>query len=431
MERDDYWWMGFVETNRVNNWNPWCNRNMLMCFLILDIDSKTRIDGIHKIMRSLDQYLLKYPADGCCDEGPMYWGAAGGGLHTCLKLLQIASSGRIDIFQNTMVKMIGQYIYKVHIHENYFVDFADGDAIVEMNPSVYDYGLSIGDKNLIGLGAYAVPKGPTVFSWFGVYEYLLDMYQERDRAKSKARTPYVRDAWMDQTHVMTARESQGSEDGFFLAAKGGNNSESHNHNDVGNFIVYVDGKPLIIDLGTEEYTAKTFSKERFELWYLQSQYHNCPTIHGVMQKDGKSYRAKNVDCRIKDTCTEMTMDISEAYPQEAGIDSWNRTIRLVRADKVSVEVIDDFRLTNPSSDTFYSLMTPCEPIVISGEIKLAYSEGKAAFLQYDEANLSVTIDTIQLTESRLNRNWGDKMYRIVLKEKSAVQKGIRKISIRS
>jgi hypothetical protein len=150
-----------------------------------------------------------------------------------------------------------------------------------------------------------------------------------------------------------------------------------------------------------------------------------------MQKDGKSYRAKNVDCRIKDTCTEMTMDISEAYPQEAGIDSWNRTIRLVRADKVSVEVIDDFRLTNPSSDTFYSLMTPCEPIVISGEIKLAYSEGKAAFLQYDEANLSVIIDTIQLTESRLNRNWGDKMYRIVLKEKSAVQKGIRKISIHS
>jgi hypothetical protein len=44
-----------------------------------------------------------------------------------------------------------------------------------------------------------------------------------------------------------------------MAIKGGNNGESHNHNDVGSFIIYTDGEPLFIDPGVGEYTAKTFS----------------------------------------------------------------------------------------------------------------------------------------------------------------------------
>ena len=31
-----------------------------------------------------------------------------------------------------------------------------------------------------------------------------------------------------------------------LAAKAGHNAESHNHNDIGNFVVYVDGKPVLV-----------------------------------------------------------------------------------------------------------------------------------------------------------------------------------------
>ena len=49
--------------------------------------------------------------------------------------------------------------------------------------------------------------------------------------------------------------------GFFFGAKGGFNAESHNHNDVGSCVMYFDGKPCLIDLGREEYTAKTFSSK--------------------------------------------------------------------------------------------------------------------------------------------------------------------------
>jgi len=59
---------------------------------------------------------------------------------------------------------------------------------------------------------------------------------------------------------MMARAQEGSVQGLYLAAQAGNNGKSHNHNDVGNFIVYSEGMPAIIDVGVETYTAKTFTR---------------------------------------------------------------------------------------------------------------------------------------------------------------------------
>ncbi|MFF5249487.1 hypothetical protein ACFY3V_34860 [Streptosporangium sp. NPDC000095] len=56
--------------------------------------------------------------------------------------------------------------------------------------------------------------------------------------------------------MMVARERRGSPDGLFLAAKGGYNVESHNHNDVGPFIVALDARPVLVDVGVGEYTAR-------------------------------------------------------------------------------------------------------------------------------------------------------------------------------
>ena len=160
-DHDDYWWMGFVPTPRVNNWNPWCNRNMLMCLLLLDIDEEPRVSCIRKAMKSLDAYLTRYPPDGCCDEGPMYWGAAGGGLHTCLELLRRASGGAIDLFDEPIVRDIGRYLAAVHIHDDWYVDFADGDARVKVGATAFAYGRSIGDEDLAHLGASGGPPGPS------------------------------------------------------------------------------------------------------------------------------------------------------------------------------------------------------------------------------------------------------------------------------
>lgn len=430
LEHDDYWWMGFVPTPRINNWNPWCNRNILMCTLLQGIDMETRVAVIHKVMRSLDSYIAHYPKDGCCDEGPMYWGAAGGGLHTCLSLLKMASGGLIDIFDETIVQDIGRYIYKAHIHDDWFVNFADGDAHVNLGAEVYQYGLDIGDEALSMLGAAANPLRPRVFNWFGAYEYMLNIFLEEEMAKVQSSAPYVRDAWMEHTEVMTARENAGSPAGLFLAVKAGHNAESHSHNDVGNFIVFADGYPLFVDLGTEEYTAKTFSPQRFEIWYLQSQYHNCPTVHGVQQHDGPRYRASDVIYDADEAHAALCADLAGAYPGEAGIIHWVRTCRLNRGAASYVSVTDEYKLREAEGNVEWNLMTPCAPEESSpGSIALEYAPGMFADFMYDAESLDVKVERIDCMESRLRRNWGDVMYRIVLSEKTPAAEASRTFTV--
>jgi hypothetical protein len=45
------------------------------------------------------------------------------------------------------------------------------------------------------------------------------------------------------------RDREGSTDGLYVAAWESHKEQRHNHNDVGNVIVYVDGAPVFVDAG--------------------------------------------------------------------------------------------------------------------------------------------------------------------------------------
>ncbi len=118
-----------------------------------------------------------------------------------------------------------------------------------------------------------------------------------------------------------------------MAAKGGHNDESHNHNDVGNVVVYVDGKPVIVDAGVETYTRKTFSAERYTIWTMQSAYHTLPTIvatASMMQAPGRTFAARDATYAMDDASAHLSLDIAGAYPDEAKLTSWKRTVTLHR-----------------------------------------------------------------------------------------------------
>ena len=430
LARDDYWWMGFGEQKHVNNWNPWCHSNLLICLLFLEQDEETRTAGIHKAMRSLDEYIRRYPEDGCCDEGPMYWEASGGGLYRCLDLLHMASDGAVDVFSHPHIRQIGQYIYRVHIHDRYFANFADGDAIVDVGFSAFGYGRRIGDERLVRLGASAPAREPETFNWFSLYKVLSGLFDAETKAGIQDGAPYVRESWMPCKQVMTARECEGSEQGLYLAVKGGDNDESHNHNDVGQFIVYADGRPVLIDLGTENYRAQTFSPQRYELWYLQSQYHNLPTVDGVMQQNGEQYRTADAECLFTDERAELKLDIAPAYPEQAGIDTWLRSCTLLRGTTPEIRITDQYALRKPVVKLSYNLITPCEPIADGqAAVRLTYAPGRDAILAFDDEHLDCRFERIRLEDERLRSNWGACVYRIVLTEKAPVHVGTRTLKI--
>jgi hypothetical protein len=411
-ERTDFWWMGLDPKGRrnLNNWTPWIDSNWLTSVLLIESDPKRRVAAVHKIMRSLDAFLASYHDDGGCDEGPGYWSRAGASLFDCLELLHSASNGAIDFYRVPLVREIGRYIYRAHIAGDWFVNFADASA--RLHPAgdlIFRYGRRIGDTKLQAFGAWAA-AGADGSGGDSIGRQLPALFNLAAIAAAPDKNPpLVRDVWLPGIQVMAARRKEGSADGLYLAAQGGHNAESHNHNDVGNFIVYAGGKPAIVDVGVETYTAKTFSSRRYEIWTMQSAYHNLPTVDGVMQGAGREFAATDVGYEADDRAAEFALNIEKAFPAEAGIENWRRRLRLDRA-KNEVLIADRYSLAKPAKKITLTLMTPCavKPGP-SGEI--AIGDVKVV---YDGNAMAPVVEEIRLEDSRLRSTWGERMYRVLL-----------------
>ena len=422
LERDDFWWMGF-SPRRVNNWNPWINSNWLASNLALERDPSRRIAAVAKSMRSIDRFVGPYPRDGGCDEGPGYWGRAGASLLDCLELLHGASDGKIDVYDIPLIREIGRYIYRVQIDDSYFVNFADAAAIVKPSPAVvFCYGQRIGDPDLEALGAWLAKDQDVLHTSSNARgslgRVLLTFSLLDDLVAAKPGTPLPRDVWLWDIEVMAARDRAGSSEGLYVAAKGGHNAESHNHNDVGNFIVYVDGKPLVVDAGVETYSRKTFSPQRYEIWTMQSAYHSLlPTVDGIMQAPGGEFAARSVEYAADDDGAQFSLDIAGAYPQEAGIKTWARTIDFQRGEQV--EIVDRYELATPANEIVLSLLTPATPHLDEpGHISFVAAtlpddrRSGTGHLTYD-GKFGVQIEKVAITDERLGGVWGSELSRIV------------------
>jgi hypothetical protein len=199
-----------------------------------------------------------------------------------------------------------------------------------------------------------------------------------------------------------------------LAAQGGHNGKSHNHNDVGNFLVYADGVPAIIDVGVETYTAKTFSPQRYDIWTMQSAYHNCPTIDGVMQSAGREFAATEVNYQADNRRAELRLNLAKAYPPGAHLAAWKRTLRLDRVAN-TIEVVDDYQLAQAARVITLTLMTPCAAQVQSaGEITMPMPSGRPVHVAYDGRVLHASVEEIPIEDSLLRHSWGERLYRILL-----------------
>ena len=186
---------------------------------------------------------------------------------------------------------------------------------------VYGFGKRINDDKMMALGTWSVYQQDILHNGVSdsIGRQLVTISKVDEILEGSSLPPLPQDVWLDQIQVMAARDRSGSTDGFFVAAKGGHNNESHNHNDVGNFIVYLDGLPVLIDAGVEAYTAKTFSSSQYEIWTMQSNYHNVPTVAGFQQAPGIIYAADKVQYHRSDDAAELVLDIAKAYPEKAGI----------------------------------------------------------------------------------------------------------------
>ena len=407
MDYDGEWWMGFTRTN-LNNWTPWIISNVLMSANVWHWGGAALIE---RACGMLDRWLKCVPEDGGCDEGAGYWNMAGGAFLDCLMVLE--SLCAVDLWLDEKVRRMMAYPELAHLGNGWFANFADCDARPRIDGERIQYaGEKTGNTALIRMGVEmrGVPSA-ALSDTPHLSRVLMRLFFKP--VQVEAAEVQQKDVWLPdlQVRIVEAVDRCGGTDGpkvlhTTVAMKGGHNDESHNHNDVGSFLMAVNGQMQVVDAGNMIYTAKTFSDRRYELWNCRAAYHNVPMIAQYEQQPGLQYAARDVECLPNG----MALDMAAAYPAEAGVKTCRRKLLL---DGSRLSVMDDIALDKEQPVTWVFMLRD-EPI-IEAEGKCCHGRETNFFVEWrDTEELTAAVEPIEITDSRMKHSYPGKLWRLTL-----------------
>lgn len=415
LEYDSFWWDGSRKYSgrMLNNWSPWCLSNILLTAMLIEDDPDRYAEIANNTNLAMDKFLNYVKEDGACEEGPSYWGHAAGKTLDYVDILSMATDGKLNIADEKLIKDMGEYIARSYVGDGWVVNFADASARGGGEPYlVYRYGKAVDSdllKNFAALmynGKGAPNNGRDINRTFLALEIMPELKEHKGNFQ---RPDYT---WYPETEFVYISTPQD----LFFASKGGFNDESHNHNDAGTFSVWADNYPLLIDAGVGTYTRQTFSNERYNIWTMQSGWHNLPVINGYEQPHGKNFKATEAKAG-KNT---FEVNLKDAYPAEAGINNWVRSYNVKGRD---VKVTDKYDLKEVKEPNVVNFLTWGEVDPKTPGVVNINANGHKAQLKYNASQFDVVTEDQELPDKRLSNVWGPKITRISLKDKKPAKTG--------
>jgi Heparinase II/III-like protein. len=267
------------------------------------VDDPSRLAALlARLGPALDSFLDGFPADGACLEGMGYWTYGFGYFTIFAELLRARTGGSLDLlgspFLSEKLGEIARFPQRILLLGGEALGFSD--AI-----SPYRFPLGIQCRLARRLPGVLVPE--------------LELSEEPSYDHCRRWAKQLRDfAWFD-SGAPTLAESGGAEAGglsvdlfreaqwvvsrdpradppIAFAAKGGNNDEPHNHNDVGSFILAAGSgegaQTFLADIGAGRYDRGYFGPERYEYLAASSLGHSLPIIDGRGQEAGPARRCR-------------------------------------------------------------------------------------------------------------------------------------------
>ena len=261
-----FWWL-----NGKNNWNPICKRGVIDTILRIGLE-KERIDKIIKLFfENFETYMASFGNEGYCDEGLAYWGGSCGEYLIISALLKQYDKRDVLFSEPRMLKAV-MYPENIMMAPGFYPAYTD--CSINAKPGMYT--LQLRDVLLGKRQGFAddIPLGESITG------IALRLFYPADNTPTEVRNdaPYTT---FPDAGAFVMRQMPGSP--MSVSFKGGHNRESHNHNDVGTYIIAVDGVPVVLDPGGEIYTARTFGPRRYESNLLNSYGHSVPRINGRLQ----------------------------------------------------------------------------------------------------------------------------------------------------
>lgn len=403
-------WMGNGPYNWMNNWCPFIISQVLTVCALTTKDKSIREKVVEVSLEALDKFTNIYSPDGACDEGPGYWEGAGGALYAACLTLYDMTAGKINGFEDVLLKSMAEYFPRMYIANGRFNNYSDAHSKMNINFLWgYDWGKVCKSELMMNFWEFKYEKtrelgvasayDHLMYRWYR--ELCMPTLQKRDfKAALKSYFPSL--------HFAISRESEIPEEGLYLSLKGGNNMLSHNHIDTGDFSVFCDGEPVFIDAGVGTYTRRTFDKDRYTIWSMNGEYHNIPTINGVPQDKGKVYASK--DAVYDEISGGLSIDMTGVYPAGAQLENYRREA-VIESGKA---IVKDYVTSKIDGEIIFNLLTVAEPKLL-GKGRMEVCGKVVEFdpsLEFSFDNPDCTWEETQV----LPEHWGiEKFYRIRLR----------------
>ncbi|MBQ6473482.1 MAG: heparinase II/III family protein [Victivallales bacterium] len=375
-----------------NNWNPWICSNLLWTANVLFADEPARFDSYAKLLQpSIKNYYDAYPDDGGCDEGPGYWNLSPPKYFLFMEALRRASDGAISCIGDTKFQKMVGYIVDAWYEQNRNARFADCGGRHGLNTGVLramseqagvPQGIALADMLDDCIDIFPKPHS-------ALLPPLFDLFTDRHPECAMPRRAFSIYPMLQQVFL--------KRDGLFIALKGGHNHESHNHNDVGQFVIGQHGRFTVLDLGSATYDQSTFSSQRYSNFPQSGLSHNPLVFNGIPQEAGHGC-ATQFEASGDEDAFSCRMEISSCYPASLGLLSYHRTFSY---DGHTFTVQDSWKASTPLKPTMTLLHETSKPLV--------------------QCDLPQTTEEYPISDAWLSHAWGNMLYRTLITAPEATE----------
>lgn len=397
-----------------SNWNAVCHAGVVGAALALLPDRQDRAWFIASAELYSSNYLAGFSPDGYCSEGIGYWSYGFGHYVAMAETIGRATSWRLNLLTPELVRRVAEYPDKVELVPDVYPAFSDNRPNRRPLPWVKPLMAMRLGKGTFPRSSINLDRVPVHPLGAMLYETLIvaTAGDASPGAKSGRENGWpLRDRFPDAGVVISRTASPTAETGWGVAFKGGHNAELHNHNDVGSYVLAVDGQPLLVDPGMEVYSVRTFGPKRYESAMHNSYGHAVPVVAGQLQQTGAQARGVLTVMETSEAADVYSLDFTAAYAGAVpSLRKLQRRLEFSRSPIPSLEVADEVIYDSPQS--FETALVTFASAGIVEPNQIVISDGNRTLRIQVTASGPFTLDEELLDENLPN---GEKPRRIAIR----------------
>ena len=284
-----------------------------------------------------------YTDDGYCSEGVNYYSYGFGSLITLRETVCRATQGKIDFFETPKFFNITQYLHKIQIINQVCPAYSDSRTTAKPNEFITNY-----CSNALSLAPY---NEKIRFPNWNNFSLQLIGFFPHQAWQLKPGKYTIEDnryrSFFNIAGIYTGRPGLNSSCKIGVSAKGGNNAENHNHNDVGSYTVVVGKETMSGDQGGPfSYPGDYWAPNAYDKYKIKGSYgHPVPLINGITQHEGKEAQGVVKQTSFTDKIDLFTIDISSAY-SDSTLKKMERSFVYDRTSSGAFIVKDNFEFAS-------------------------------------------------------------------------------------